>query len=174
MIPLGPLNGKNFGTTVSPWIITLDALQPFIVENQKPQVAIPGHLQDPEHATYAIRMQVEILAQGVASTVGASQIQSLYWSARQMIAHVASAGSPLNTGDVMATGTVSGSQPGSFGCLLEVTEGGKIPFKLQDGTERRFLQDGDVVRMTAVAGDDESGVGFGECIGKLLPSLPFK
>lgn len=169
MMPLGPLNGKNFGTTISPWIVTPEALEPFKTAGQKSTLSIPKHLQDPDSQTYNIRMEVQI-STGTHSTVaGRSQLQSLYWSVRQMIAHVASAGSALRTGDVMATGTVTGPGEGAMGCLLEVTEGGKRPFKLHDGTERRFLQDGDTVRITAMAGGEESGVGFGECVGRLVP-----
>ena len=173
MIPLGPLNGKNFGTSISPWVVTLDALAPFEAAGQKPVAPIPPYLRDPENVTYAVRMQVEILPGGSesASTVmGRSEVQSLHWSVRQMIAHVASAGSSLRTGDVMATGTVSGPAEGQLGSLLEVSEGGTRPYKLKDGSERRFLLDGDVVRMTAVAGSEGSGVGFGGCIGRLVAS----
>lgn len=169
-MPLGPLNGKNFGTTVSPWVVTPEALQPFKTTGQKSTLKLPQYLQDPESQTYDIDMQVEIVAGDQSTVAGRSRLQSLYWSVRQMIAHVASAGSALRTGDIMATGTVTGPEEGEMGCLLEVTEGGKRPLKLQDGSERRFLQDGDVVRMTAVAGRKDSGVGFGECVGRLVPA----
>jgi fumarylacetoacetase len=173
MTPLGPLNGKNFGTSISPWVVTVDALDEFKTEGHKAAVEIPSYLRDPEHQTYAIRMQVEILAGESATIAGTSWVPSLYWSPRQMIAHVASAGTALRTGDVMATGTVTGAGPDAKGCLLELTEGGSRPFKLSDGSMREFLQDGDVVRMTAVAGEEQSGVGFGECVGRLLPSRAF-
>lgn len=175
MIPLGPLNGKSLGTTLSPWIVTTDALEAYKTKGQAQteSVSLPPYLQDPDSATYAIKLQVEILAGDSATVTGKSCVSSLYWSIRQMIAHVASAGSALRTGDIMATGTVTGAQRDEYGCLLEATEGGSKPLKLNNGSERRFLLDGDVVRMTGVAGDEESGVGFGECIGKLIPSRPF-
>ncbi|KAK3290867.1 uncharacterized protein B0H64DRAFT_451348 [Chaetomium fimeti] len=172
MTPLGPFNGKNFGTSISPWIVTLDALEAFKAEGQKPVVDIPKHLQDPELRTYAIQMQVEILSGETATMAGTSWVQSLYWSSRQMVAHAVSAGAALRTGDIMATGTVSGDGEDARGCMLELTEGGSKPFKLNDGTERGFLHDGDVVRMTAVAGEEQSGVGFGECIGRLVAHRP--
>lgn len=173
MTPLGPFNGKNFGTSISPWIVTLDALEAFKAEGQKPVVDIPKHLQDPELRTYAIQMQVEILSGETATLAGTSLVQSLYWSSRQMVAHAVSAGAALRTGDIMATGTVSGDGEDARGCMLELTEGGAKPFKLEDGTERGFLHDGDVVRMTAVAGEEQSGVGFGECSGRLVASQAF-
>lgn len=174
MMPLGPFSGKNFGTSISPWVVTTDALDAFKTKGRKPAIDIPKHLQDPERRTYAIRMQVEILAAETATVVGTSAVQDLYWSPRQMIAHAASAGAPLKTGDVMATGTVTGSGPDARGCLLEATEGGTRPLTLSDGSQRAFLQDGDVVRMTAVAGDEQSGVGFGDCVGRLVASRPFE
>jgi fumarylacetoacetase len=173
MMPLGPFNGKSFGTSISPWIVTLDALESFKTEGQKPAVALPKHLLEPEPTTYAIRMQVEILAGDSVTVAGTSWVQSLYWSSRQMLAHAASAGAALRTGDILATGTVSGEGEGASGCMLELTEGGAKPFRLSDGTERAFLQDGDVVRMTAVAGEEQSGVGFGEVVGRLVAPRGF-
>ncbi|KAK4119836.1 hypothetical protein N657DRAFT_674657 [Parathielavia appendiculata] len=174
MTPLGPFNGKNFGTSISPWVVTPDALEPFRTEGQKPATDIPRYLQDPKRQTYAIRMQVDIVAGEEATVAGTSWVQSLYWSPRQMIAHAVSAGAALRTGDVLATGTVTGDGEDAKGCLLEVTEGGTKPFKLSDGSGRTFLQNGDVVRMTAVAGEEQSGVGFGECVGRLVPSRAFE
>ncbi|KAL2214377.1 hypothetical protein CC79DRAFT_1346226 [Sarocladium strictum] len=174
MTPLGPLNGKNFGTTISPWVITPEALSPFKTtgpEHTLPETSIPPYLQDPQRQTHDITMQVEITtldSDSKSTVVCRSKLQSLYWSVRQMIAHVASAGSALRTGDVMATGTVTGDGEGAMGCLLEVTDGGRKPLLLQDGSERRFLEDGDVVRITAVAGGEGDGVGFGECVGRLV------
>jgi fumarylacetoacetase len=173
MTPLGPFNGKNFGTSISPWVVTPDALNAFKTEGQKSVVDIPKHLRDPDHQAYAIRMQVEILAGNTATVTGTSWLQSLYWTPRQMIAHAVSAGAALRTGDLLATGTVSGEGAGASGCLLELTEGVSKTFSLDDGSKRAFLQDGDVVRMTAVAGEEQSGVGFGECVGRVVASRPF-
>jgi fumarylacetoacetase len=155
-------------------VVTLDALEAFKTEGQQPVVDIPRHLQDPEHRTYAIRMQVEIVSGDKATVTGTSWVQSLYWSPRQMIAHAASAGAALRTGDILATGTVTGEGEDARGCLLEATEGGMKPLKLSNGSTRAFLQDGDVVRMTAVAGEEQSGVGFGECAGKLVAAREFE
>lgn len=172
MKPLGPLNGKNSGTTISPWVVTKEALENFTTPGPPRKVPIPRYLQDPENTTYRVRVQTEIISGGKATVVGAADVQSMYWTARQMLAHTASAGAALRTGDVLATGTVSGAVEGSRGCLLEATEGGKVPVALDDGTERRYLEDGDVVRLSGIAGDNDSGVGFGECVGKLVPGRP--
>ncbi|GKZ33972.1 hypothetical protein AbraIFM66950_004103 [Aspergillus brasiliensis] len=168
----GPLNGKNFATTISPWIVTLDALQPFKTSGPEPRVSLPPHLQDPGHFCYDISVVTELEAsteKGASSStvLARGNAKDLFWSIRQMCAHLASTGCDLRTGDILGTGTVSGEEEGSYGCLLEVTEGGKKKVKLMDGEERGYLVDGDVVRLTAWAGE---GVGFGECVGQILPA----
>lgn len=170
MIPLGPLNGKAFGTTISPWVITLDALEPFRTSGPKAEVALASHLEDVAASSYDIDLKVEIIANGQASTVSNSKAKDLHWSGRQMAAHLASVGADLQTGDILGTGTVSGPDQGTFGCLIEATQAGKKPITLSDGSERGFLLDGDVVRMTAVVGGSNSGVGFGDCVGELKPA----
>lgn len=167
MMPLGPCNGKNLGTTISPWIVTVDALAPFITETipRVNSTPVQPWLADPSKTTYNVQMSVDV----GTTTVGSANVNSLYWSVRQMVAHIVSAGAPLRTGDILATGTVSEpGGPSHFGCLLESTEGGKNPVSLKDGTTRDFLKDGDVVRMTAVAGGADSGVGWGDCIGQVV------
>lgn len=175
MRPLGPLNGKNVGTTISPWVVTLEALEPFKMRSPPRQHPVVNYLDDPEEKTYCIDMQVEVSPVGSSkfSVLGRCKVESLYWSPRQMCAHIASAGSPLRTGDIMATGTVSGPEPGTHGCLMEATNGGNAPVALSGGQNRIFLEDGDIVRMTAVAGGESSGVGFGECVGELFPARSF-
>lgn len=176
MMPLGPCNGKNAGTSISPWIVTLDALAPFAVNGQPRQQPVPAFLDDPENTTYNVQMKVELLtgADADASTtvLGTANVSTMYWSVRQMLAHIVSAGAALRTGDVLATGTVSGAGAGHHGCLLEASEGGREPVALAGGATRAFLQDGDTVRMSAIAGDAASGVGFGDCVGTLLPARP--
>lgn len=167
-MPLGPFNGKSLGTSISPWIITSDALAPF--KAPAPQTAVPrsSPLHAPNPSTYAITLEVEILSGDVPTHLGKCQIQSLYWTPHQMVAHATASGSPLRPGDLIATGTVSGDGPGHHGCLLESTEGGASPVLLADGTRRTYLEDGDVVRMSGFAGGPDSGVGFGECVGELV------
>ncbi|KAL4886119.1 hypothetical protein BJY04DRAFT_229286 [Aspergillus karnatakaensis] len=184
MIPLGPLNGKSFGTTISPWIITTEALTPYKVASPEPRVQLAPHLQESKEGNYDIRLTVEILhsASGnasstceleqeengkIASTTAQCPASSLFWTHRQMLAHVTSVGADLRTGDLLATGTVSGEDVGQHGCLLESTKGGKEKVIMADGSERVYLLDGDEVRITAVLGGDTEGVGFGECIGEI-------
>ncbi|CAK7219726.1 hypothetical protein SBRCBS47491_003947 [Sporothrix bragantina] len=177
MMPLGPCNGKSLGTSISPWVVTVDALKsctitaPVVAEGQ--DVAVPACLTDPSRATYDIQMQVEIVSKTASTVIGTANVSSLYWSVRQMLAHIVSAGAPLRTGDILATGTVSGAGAGHHGCLLEASEGGKQPVTLQDGTTRAFLHDGDVVRMTAVAGSAAGGVGWGDCTGEVVAARPY-
>ncbi|KAM0346677.1 hypothetical protein ACHAPU_005390 [Fusarium lateritium] len=169
MSPLGPFNGKSLGTSISPWIVTLDALEPFRVKSPPQQTLAASYLEYPNPSTYSITMKVEVLANSSATTVGVCPVEALYWTPQQMVAHSVSSGSAMRTGDIMATGTVSGSDETSRGCMLETTEGGTKPVTLSDGSKRGYLEDGDVVRMTASAGSD-SGVGFGECVGQLTPA----
>ncbi|PWY92142.1 fumarylacetoacetate hydrolase [Aspergillus heteromorphus CBS 117.55] len=163
MIPLGPLNGKSFATTISPWIIPLSALAPFKTTGPEPRVSLPPHLQDPGAFNYDITVMAELEGEGLAgrTVMGRSNAKELFWSIRQMAAHLASTGCDLRTGEVLGTGTVSGEVEGSFGSLLEVTRGGRVGIGCV-GRERGYLVDGDVVRLSAWAGE---GVGFGECVG---------
>lgn len=172
MRPLGPFNGKSSGTTISPWIVTPDALEPFRKDGPPREIPVPTYLEDPVRPAYAVHMRVEIIAGDAVTVGGTASLDNMYWSARQMVAHSVSAGAGLRTGDILASGTVSGPREDARGCLLETTDGGKTPLKLSDGSVRAQLHDGDVVRMTAVAGGPDSGVGFGECVGKLTPSRP--
>ncbi|KAL6229194.1 hypothetical protein BDW75DRAFT_250015 [Aspergillus navahoensis] len=192
MIPLGPLNGKAFGTTISPWIVTTDALAPFRVAGPEPRAELADHLHDEKEGNFDIVMSVEIFhpptgpstapeANGNensgkeiegkrVSHIATSAAKELFWTHRQMVAHITSCGSDLRTGDLLGTGTVSGCVEGSYGCLLESTRGGKQAVKLADGGERVYLLEGDIVRMSAVLGHEGSGVGFGECIGEIMPA----
>ncbi|RGP60612.1 hypothetical protein FSPOR_10579 [Fusarium sporotrichioides] len=173
MSPLGPFNGKSLGTSLSPWIITIDALDPFRTRSPAQQTLAASYLQHPNPSTFSITMKVEVLANSTATTVGVCPVEALYWTPQQMIAHSVSSGSALRTGDVLATGTVTGSDEKSRGCMLEATEGGAKPLTLSDGSKRGFLEDGDVVRITAIVGEEGSGVGFGECVGQLTPARPY-
>lgn len=186
MTPLGPLNGKSFATTISPWIVTIEALTPFRASGPTPRANLPVHLQDPGNFTYDIELTVEIshreTAYGSAdekreeilTQLSTSNADTLFWGPKQMLAHVASTGCGVQTGELLGTGTVSGTSEGRYGCLLEITEGGKKSVKLNSssgagtGPERMFLQDGDVVSMVGLAGE---GVGFGECVGEIGPAL---
>ncbi|KAF2245724.1 hypothetical protein BU26DRAFT_522111 [Trematosphaeria pertusa] len=168
--PLGPLNGKNFATTVSPWVVTLDALRPFEVSAAPHTQPVVDFLEDPKSITYDITFRGEIVRSGVSTEVCRVGFSHMYWTFRQMLAHNSIGGCPLNTGDLLASGTVSGSEKSQLACLMELTMNGKQPATLSDGSALRYLEDGDIVRFTAVAGDASAGVGFGECVGTIKPA----
>jgi fumarylacetoacetase len=171
MNPLGPFAGKSFGTSISPWIITPDALAPYRVAAPSKEIMLAPYLQhSSREGSYAIEMKAAIEAQGITTDVCKSQFQWLYWTMADMIAHQTINGCPLNAGDILATGTVSGNKEGTLGCLLEITKGGKQSLKLQEGIERIYLHDGGAVRLTATAGEVGSPeyVGFGSCYGMVL------
>ena len=171
MNPLGPLNGKSFSTQISHWIITLDALAPYKASapSRNPVVKIAEYLQDPERKpTYEFHLSatVQPLNCSTSSTICQTQFSSLYWTLRDLVAHQTINGCNINTGDLLATGTISGETKESHGCLMEVASKGGVKITTKDGEseQRIFLQDGDTVALTAMAGP---GVGFGECRGKI-------
>lgn len=166
MDPLGPLNGKSFMTSISPWVVVLDALKPFETAVVPRHTASPPLLhQGKAPCIYNVAAQADIIVEGRSSTICKSELQSLYWSFRDLVAHQTSNGCNLNTGDMLATGTISGDTGDSHGCLLEMTKGGTVHFTVDGAFSRTFLRDGDTVRISAYAG---SGVGFGECVGQLV------
>ena len=159
-VPLGPFLGKSFASSMSPWIVPLAALEPFFTR---------GPAQHPEPLPYlrtsgARNLDINLEVRVNDRVTGRSTTRHLYWSMAQQLAHHTSNGCNVRVGDVMASGTISGPGEGAYGSLLEATQGGKTG---------EFLRDGDVVTMTAHAGEGESRVGFGEVVGKVLPALPY-
>lgn len=174
MNPLGPFNGKSFGTTISPWIVLIDALIPFECAAPPKDNAPANYLNDTKKdSTYAINLQVKLDTSSTSTVACTSHFQSLYWTLRDMIAHQTIGGCPLTSGDFLATGTISESQKGTHGCLLEATKGGKEMLELSHGSTRTYLMDGDKVALSGWAGEvgSEECVGFGECAGVLEPAL---
>lgn len=172
--PLGPFNGKNFGTSISPWVILPDALQPFEATGLDPQVErLPYLAERKEKNMYDIRLAVSVAPKGGKPTeVCHSSMKYLLFSFPQMLAHHTRGGCPMRVGDMIASGTISGTTKDECGCLLERTENGKLSVQIDGGQERLFLHDGDVVTLSGVAGSEETGlVGFGECSGSVLPAL---
>jgi fumarylacetoacetase len=174
-IPLGPFNAKNFGTTISPWVVLIDALQPYRSEGLEPgnRESLLPYLREREAANcFDIRLDVEVKNEsGKATHILSTNATNLLFSFPQMVTHHTITGCNLNTGDLLGSGTISGKIPGSEGSLLEYTNGGKKPFDLADGSKRIFLEDGDEVTLRAVAGQEGSYVGFGPCVGNILPAL---
>lgn len=173
-VPLGPFLAKNFGTSISPWIVTLDALEPFRCAQpvQDPQPL--EYLQHSGDKAFDIHLQVALAPENQVETVICeSNFKYLYWTMSQQLAHHASNGCPISTGDLLGSGTISGPTPSSFGSLLELTWGGKNPIQVAGG-ERRFIQDNDTIIMRGYCKKDSLRIGFGEVRNQLLPALPLK
>ncbi|EEF41797.1 fumarylacetoacetase [Ricinus communis] len=170
-VPLGPFLGKSFGTTISPWIVTLDALEPFACDAPKQDPHPLPYLAEKISKNYDISLEVQIKAAGKedACVVTRSNFKHLYWTLTQQLAHHTINGCNLRPGDLLGTGTISGPEPESYGCLLELTWNGQKPLSL-NGTERKFLEDGDEVIFSGCSKGDGYNVGFGTCFGKILPS----
>jgi fumarylacetoacetase len=170
MQPLGPINGKSFGTSISPWVVTLEALEPFATEPPARQFPVKPYLQDNKvKSSYKITLEAEVLSEDSATKVCKANLEWMYWTFRDLVAQQTINGCNINSGDVLATGTVSGVGDEEHGCLLEMTKGGKVEWELSSGKKRTYLEDGDGVRLTAYAGD---GVGFGECTGFISAAKP--
>ncbi len=169
--PLGPFLGKNFASTISPWIITLDALEPFRVTNPKQEPTPLPYLQLEGKNSFDINLQVGIKPKGSEETVVAnSNFKYMYWTMAQQLAHHTVNGCNVRAGDMMGSGTISGPTPDSYGSMLELTWRGANPLKMKDGTERKFINDKDTVIMRAYSQNENVRIGFGECIGKIKPS----
>lgn len=178
--PLGPFNAKNFATSISPWIVTLDALEPFRVEQLQRGDDDPKLLEyitPTENMGYDIIVEVHISSKQMrdASTepmrISKGNFTDMYWSIAQMLVHHTSTGCNMNPGDLLASGTISGTAEDSRGCLLERTWRGQNPISLTDGTERKFLQDGDEVIIKAFCEREGAArIGFGECRGIIEPA----
>ncbi|KAH8726898.1 hypothetical protein GQ44DRAFT_612962 [Phaeosphaeriaceae sp. PMI808] len=171
MNPLGPFNGKNFRTSVSPWIVTVEALRPFAVPAPPRMSPVAPFMDDEGASNYDIQLTGEIKRNGSSTTTCKVGFETMYWTFRHMIAHHTIGGCGLRTGDLVASGTVSGDKETEHGCLLELTKNGKKASTLSDGSELRYLEDGDEVRYTGVVGDGSAGVGFGECVGVIKPAI---
>ena len=179
--PLGPFLAKNFGTSISPWVVTLDALEPFRTTARSRPAGDPQplpYLQDSSAAAFRITLEVWLRSAKMPEPVRVSQsdFASLYWTLSQMIAHHSSNGCPLRPGGLIGSGTVSGPLKQNQGCLLELTRRGADPLQLPSGETRAFLADGDEVILKAwcEAGREASTfrrIGLGECRGMILPAL---
>lgn len=171
-VPLGPFLAKNFASSISPWIVTLDALQPFKVEGPKPEMEQLPYLQYKGKKSYDINLEVYIAPEdGEESKISTSNFKYMYWNMSQQLAHHTVNGCNVNSGDMMGSGTISGKTPDSFGSMLELTWRGEKPIKLSDGTERKFINDNDTVIMKGYCKNQHVRIGFGECRTKLLPAI---
>ncbi|MES2851312.1 fumarylacetoacetase [Flavobacterium sp. ZE23DGlu08] len=169
-VPLGPFLAKNFATSISPWIVTMDALEPFRTKGPKQEPTPLPYLQQKGKHSFDINLEVAIQPENAKPTVVShSNFKYLYWSMCQQLAHHTSNGCRVNSGDMMGSGTISGPTEDSFGSMLELTWGGKNPIKMGDGTERKFINDNDTVIMKGFCQNGQVRIGFGEVSSKLLP-----
>jgi len=186
-VPLGPFNSKNFGSTISPWVVLADALEPFRTIAINNATELQGYLREGREANvFDIRLEVDLTSElclrndmavganisqapeGDTTTIAKTSAKNLLWSFPQMIAHHTLGGCPLRTGDLLGSGTISGpGGPSECGSLLEMTQGGKKEVLLYGMDARTFLKDGDSVTLRGVCGEDGAKVGFGECRGRV-------
>jgi fumarylacetoacetase len=172
--PLGPFLSKSFATSISPWVVSLDALEPFRVANRALDPAPLPYLQPREGWAYAIDLEVALQTAAMrargetAAIISRTTFRDMYWNVAQQLAHMTSNGSIVGAGDLFGTGTISGSEPGSYGSLIELTRRGAEPITLPGGERRAFLEDGDTVVLRAVATAGERRVSFGEVSGTIV------
>ncbi|TWO31100.1 fumarylacetoacetase [Seonamhaeicola sediminis] len=168
--PLGPFLAKNFASSISPWIVTLDALEPYRVQGPKPLKPQLEYLHYKGKKSFDINLEVSIQPKGAKETVvSQSNFKYMYWNIAQQLAHHTINGCPVNSGDMMGSGTISGPTEDSYGSMLELTWKGEKPIKMKDGTERKFINDYDTVIMRGHCENDGTRIGFGEVKTQLLP-----
>jgi fumarylacetoacetase len=170
-VPLGPFLGKNFGSSISPWIVTLDALEPFRVDGPGQDPPVMDYLRYEGKKSFDIRLEVAIAPEGAAETmVCRSNFRYMYWNMAQQLAHHTVNGCNLRIGDMMGSGTLSGPEESEMGSMLELSWAGSRSIRMADGSERKFILDNDTVIMRGHAGPDGARVGFGEVRTKVLPA----
>lgn len=172
-VPLGPFLAKNFASSISPWIVTLDALEPFRVPSPKQDpVPLPYLQQEGDHS-FDITLEVDLIPEnGSPNVISKSNFRHMYWTMAQQLAHHTINGCKVNSGDMMGSGTISGPTPDSYGSLLELAWQGTRPLQLNDGSERIFVQDNDTITLRGYCQRDGVRIGFGEVSSKLLPAIP--
>ena len=172
--PLGPFLAKVFATTISPWVVTRAALEPFRVSGPEQDPRPLPYLRQSEANNYDLHLEVALTTKGSsrASVITRTNFKHMYWSTAQQLAHHAIGGCAMQTGDLLGSGTISGKSRDSCGSLLELTWNGETPLKLDGGETRSFLEDGDTVTFSGRAQGRSYRVGFGECSGTILPASP--
>jgi len=174
-VPLGPFGAKNFGTSISAWVVPMEALKPFVVPNMVQEPAVLPYLQHPKGDDYNfnINLEVAIKPEGSseASTVCRSNFRHMYWTLKQQLVHHTVTGCNIRPGDLLASGTISGETEDSFGSMLELSWRGSRTVQLAGGLTRKFIQDGDDVIITGFCQGSGHRVGFGTVTGKVLPAV---
>jgi fumarylacetoacetase len=173
--PLGPFQAKAFATSISPWIVTKAALEPFRTSTPPRQFELLPYLQEPGPMLYDIDLAVHMQPKGAdkASVIAETNYNEMYYSAAQQLAHHASSGCAMNAGDLLGSGTISGVEKHQRGSLLELSWGGKEPITLDTGETRSFIEDGDTLTLSGHAQGDGYRIGFGTCEGTILPAPKF-
>jgi fumarylacetoacetase len=170
-VPLGPFLAKNFASSISPWIVTLDALEPFAVETTKQNPKVLSYLEFEGKKSYDIHLQVAIEPEKSKETIICnSNFKYMYWNMAQQLAHHTVNGCNVRCGDLMGSGTISGPTEDSYGSMLELAWRGTKPLKMNDGSERKFILDGDTVIMRGYSESNGVRIGFGEVKAKILPA----
>jgi len=171
-VPLGPFLAKNFCSTVSPWVVTLEALAPFRVAGEVQEPAVLPYLQFNGNKNLDINLSVSIATdQGVEKQISLSNYKYMYWNMNQQLAHHTINGCNIEVGDMYASGTISGNDETAYGSMLELTWRGTKPIQMPDGTERKFINDYDTVIMRGYAAKGDIRVGFGEVRAQVLPAI---
>lgn len=168
-VPLGPFLGKNFFSSISPWVVTSEALASYKTPAKKQDIEVLPYLKEKDGHQYDINLEVEyVTREGQRKTITRSNYKHLYWTIAQQVAHHTINGCNLNVGDILASGTISGDAPDSFGSLLELTWGGKNAIVFEDGSTRTFVEDGDEIILKGYGLKDGKRVGFGQLSNKVL------
>ncbi len=169
--PLGPFQAKATATTISPWIVTADALAPFRTATPKRERPLLDYLQEPEPMLYDIDLAIDMAPKGgAATTIARTNYNEMYYSSAQQLAHHTTSGCPMRVGDLLGSGTISGPEKENRGSLLELSWGGKEPLTLDTGETRSFIEDGDVLTLRGHAQGDGFRLGFGDCVGTVCPA----
>jgi fumarylacetoacetase len=172
---LGPFLAKNFFSSISPWVVTMEALEPFRVPAPEQNPEVLPYLKEKNRLNFDVQLEVYLTPHSSLDTpnssfrISRSNFKNMYWTVAQQIAHHTVNGCNLNAGDMLASGTISGKEPDSYGSLLELTWGGKNPITLPDGSIRKFVEDYDTVIIRGFAQKGEIRVGFGEVKTTILP-----
>lgn len=174
--PLGPFQAKAFATSISPWIVTSEALNDFMVDGPAREKPLLPYLLEQEPSLYNIKLDVFMQPAETNTTtqIASSNYKNMYYSPAQQLTHHAIGGCKMNPGDLLGSGTISGDRHSAFGSLLEITEGGKRELTLDCGTRRKFIEDGDRLTLTGYAEGDGYRLGFGECSATILPAPTYK
>jgi fumarylacetoacetase len=173
-VPLGPFNAKTFATTISPWVVTMAALEPFRTA-QPAQEPLPlSYLRHAGEHAFDIRLEAQLKPSGAtqATTIARTNFKYMYWTMAQQLAHHTVSGCNTRVGDLMGSGTISGPTPDSLGSLLEMTFNGREPVRLDSGDKRSFIEDGDELTLRGWCQGDGYRIGFGVCSGVVQPARP--